>query len=130
MNKHGVVPDKPRILIAEGPWGIQEGTELYGGLGNVMGYGTVEDYDTVTHKCKWKTNWFHKTYELSNWMMKQETPFCTECNEYVPNMIQTLWTLKNMDKIQNDATYGKRLQTITFYGPSVFYLQGTTKAKI
>ena len=110
------LPIKPRILIAEGPWGIAEGV--------VFGY--VEGYDTVTHKCKWKTNWFLKTYTLSDWNMKQETPFCPHCSEPVPSMIQTLWTLKNMDKIQGDATYGAKQwpSSFTFY-PGGFYLHGT-----
>ena len=104
MSKYGF-PDEPRILIAEGPWEIQEGPILYGGLGNVLGYGTLKGYDKVTHKCKWQNNWFCKTYQLSEWMMKQEAPSCPHCTENVPSMIQTLWTLKNMDKIQSDANY-------------------------
>lgn len=104
---------KPRILIAEGPWGIEEG---------VM-FGYVTGYDTVTHKCNWKTNWFLKTYTLSTWNMKQEAPFCPHCSEVVPSMIQTLWTLKNMDKIQQDATYHKPWPSSFYIQPQSFYVQ-------
>ena len=37
--------------------------------------------------------------------MKQENSICSHCAEPVPDMIKTLWTLKNMDKIQSDASY-------------------------
>jgi len=117
--------DKPRILIAEGPWGIKEGHQF-----GILGYGTVDGYDKVTHKCKWKTNWFCKTYTLSDWMMKQGAPHCPHCGDDVPSMIQTLWTLKSMDKIQNDATYGKKPWPSSFYMvPGQFYLQGTLNMK-
>jgi len=110
--------EEPRILIAEGPWGIQEG--------RVFGY--IEGYDKVYHKCRGKTNWFLKTYIISDWLMKQEAPFCQHCNESVPSMIQTLWTLKNMDKIQQDATYESRPWPSSFYvGSGGFYLHQTTK---
>ena len=110
------VDDGPRILIAEGPWGITEGFQNWW-------------YDQVTHKCKWKNNWWLKTYEISANMMKQEAPFCTQCKEMVPGMIQTLWTLKNMDKIQNDASYGKwTAPSMSHFYVGHFYLVGT-KAK-
>ena len=73
MSETRLPDDKPRILIAEGPWGIQEGDILYGGLGNVLGYGTVTGYDKVTHKCPWKKNWLMKTHTLITYYMKQET---------------------------------------------------------
>ena len=118
MSKpHAIASDKPRILIAEGPWGIQEGSIHWD-------YGTIESYDKVTHKCGWTKNWFYKTFTLSDWNMKQENPYCPHCDELVPNMIQTLWTLKNMDKIQNDATYGNKPWATTFYvGTGQFYVQ-------
>ena len=111
----------PRILIAEGPWGIQEPEEVYGP--------TV--YDQVTHKCSWKKNWFFKTYTIPLYLMKSETSFCSQCQEPVPNMIKTLWTLKNMDKIQEDAQYGNKFWGMSsFYvGGGDFYLNGTYAAR-
>ena len=99
--------EEPRILIAEGTWGIHEGYM----------FGYLETYDKVYHKCNWKKNWFFKTFTLTDWHMKQEAPVCPHCNEDVPSMIQTLWTLKNMDKIQTDATYGNK----PYWTHSVFY---------
>ena len=96
---------EPRILIADGPWQILE----------TIGY-LSSGYDTVTHKCEWKKNWLMKTYILIAYYMKQDNPLCPHCEEPVPSMIQTLWTLKNMDKIQADASYGNNI-----YGPSPFY---------
>ena len=114
--------DNPRILIAEGPWGIEEGPQF-----GVLGHGTVMGYDKVTHKCNWHSNWFLKTYYLSDWMMKKEDPVCPHCADGVPSMIQTLWTLKNMDKIQQEANYNQPLKWghSAFY--TEFYLQQATK---
>lgn len=112
---------KPRILIAEGPWGIEEGSlhEIYGGLG--AAFGTVMSYDKVYHKCNWTKNWFYKKFTLSDWMMKSEAPFCPHCDELVPSMIQTLWTLKSMDKIQSEATYNKQWASSFIFYPGGIY---------
>ncbi len=107
----GTTPE-PRILIAEGPWTMKENYLHQGSL--------VEDvlgYDIVVHKCPWKNNWFLKLHNFPVFMILSDDPFCMKCNENVPNMFQTLWTLKNLDKIQNSASYGKGI-----WGPSAFYL--------
>ncbi len=56
-------------------------------------------------------------------MMMSDDPFCINCNEKVPNMFKTLWTLKNLDKIQAGAQYNK------FIVPSSFYLTSTMYAR-
>ena len=114
---------KPRILIAEGPWGIRE-NQLHDGF---LGAG-VFGYDVVTHKCKWRKNMLCKTNTIPLYIMKAETSFCTQCQELVPSMIQTLWTLKNMDKIQQDANYGNNWGASSFmFYPGGFYLHQTSK---
>ena len=102
MSSKHPSPRPPRILVADGPWGIRESI-----LPSV--------YDAVTHKCKWRKNLLFKTNIVPAYIMKQENSFCTQCQEYVPSMIKTLWTLKNMDKIQNDANYGHKPWPSSFY---------------
>ncbi|KKL76957.1 hypothetical protein LCGC14_2039740, partial [marine sediment metagenome] len=79
---------EPRILIAEGPWSMKEPI-------------AEPAYDIVVHKCSWKKNWLLKEHTVPLYVMLNEDPFCMNCNANVPNMFQTLWTLKNLDKIQD-----------------------------
>ena len=106
------VPTPPlKVLIAEGPWTMKENWLHHGSMGeDVLGY------DIVVHKCPWKNNWFLKFHNVPVFMMMSDDPFCINCNEKVPSMFQTLWTLKNLDKIQDSAQYDK------FIAPSSFYL--------
>ena len=107
----GELAPEPRILIAEGPWSMKESV--------------AEDaYDIVVHKCNWKANWFLKTHDVPLFMMLGDGPFCMNCNAKVPNMFKTLWTLKNLDKIQDGAQYGKFV-----WGPSSFYLSGIMNSR-
>ena len=115
MSETRLPDDEPRILIAEGPWSMQENYLHHGSLGeDVLGY------DIMVHKCKWKDNWFLKTHNVSVFMMLSDDPVCLNCNEKVPNMMKTLWTLKNLDKIQDGANYGDK-KAPWGYGPSTFY---------
>ncbi len=95
---------EPRILIAEGPWSMKEPI-------------AEPAYDIVVHKCKWKDNWFLNGHSVPASIMLGEDPYCMNCNEKVPNMFKTLWTLKNMEKIQAGAQYGD-----AFVWASSFYL--------
>ena len=105
-------PPEPRILIAEGPWSMKENYLHHGSLGeDVLGY------DVVVHKCHWKDNWFLKGHSVPASMMLGEDPYCMNCNEKVPNMFKTLWTLKNLDKIQAGAQYGNEPWDGSFYFP-------------
>ena len=105
MSETRLPDDKPRILIAEGPWSMKENWLYHGSLGeDVLGY------DVVVHKCHWKDNWLFKTlkgHSVPASMMLGEDPYCMNCNAKVPNMFKTLWTLKNLDKIQAGAQYGR-----------------------
>ena len=112
MSKPGQLnpTPKPRILITEGPWGIRENTNFLSSFA-----GMSNGYDIVTHVCPWKKNWFKKTWDVPSSYMKQDDTVCLHCDEPVPSMIKTLWTLKNMDKIQADVSYGNPISG-TFYG--------------
>ncbi len=109
------VPTPPlKVLIAEGPWSMKE---VYLNV-PVSGKENELGYDVMVHKCPWKKNWLFKEHNVPLYIMLNEDPFCTNCNEKVPNMMQTLWTLKNLDKIQAGAQYGNKW----IWGPSSFYL--------
>ena len=114
------VPTPPlKVLIAEGPWTMKENWLHHGSMGeDVLGY------DIVVHKCSWKKSWLLKFHNVSISMMMSDDPFCINCNEKVPNMFKTLWTLKNLDKIQDGAQYGKFV-----WGPSSFYLSGIMNSR-
>lgn len=101
---------EPRILIAEGPWSMKENWIHYGSMGeDELGY------DVVVHKCNWKNNWLLKTHDVPLFIMQGDDPYCMHCNAKVPNMFKTLWTLKNLDKIQDGAQYGKFDWSGSFY---------------
>lgn len=90
------------IFIADGPWRLE-------------GYdGEYPKYDWVTHRCTWGKNFLWKRETIPSYLMSQNVPYCPQCSEPVPSMIQTLWKLKNMDRIQADATYGNKWP-ISFY---------------
>lgn len=92
------------IFIAEGPWRL-EGHD-----------GKYPKYDWVTHRCTWKKNFLWRRETVPSYLMSQNVPYCPRCSEPVPSMIQTLWTLKNMDHIQADATYSASPWPSSFYG--------------
>ena len=106
---------EPRILIAEGPWSMKEPI-------------AEPAYDIVVHKCKWKDNWLFKTHDVPSFIMLGDDPYCMNCNEKVPNMFKTLWTLKNLDKIQDSAQYSKFVwMPSSFYMMNSFYIPTSPK---
>lgn len=120
INELGELAPKLKILIAEGPWSMKE---VYLNV-PIKGRENELGYDVVVHKCNWKDNWLLKEHDIPLYIMLGDDPWCIHCNTKVPNMFKTLWTLKNLDKIQDGANYGNFI-----WGPSSFYLTSMINVK-
>jgi len=71
-------------LFSEGNWGILETTDAFTGR---------DTPSALAHQCdKFQNEHLHHIYHSI-----QHTIRCTECGEQVPESVETLWRLYNMD---------------------------------